>query len=262
METNLEEACNTILLSQLGLEDPEQFGDPNEIRPGTPAARAVALVRSVVREAVAAAGDAAGQSEAKLLVGAALGRTVERLNRACAALWRSGMYAGAGSDRSPLAAAAPPARSRREYSAYLAKLRALAAVVDRTRTSPENFEFDAEAAEEATTLAPVFRFLAGRQHVLRRRLHPSVCQGVIGESIAESSADRGDEAAALYHTIVVGTYLVEEPENWTLRDIPDVLRETVVGLLEDLHHLADAAEMKWGGLLKEADEAYKEVLRE
>src|SRR3954471_4504853 len=136
METDLEETCNTILLAQLGLEDPEQFGDLNDIRPGTPAARAVALVRSVVREAVTGADDAAGEDEAKLLVGAALGRTVERLSRACAALWRSGVYAGAGSDRSPLAAPVPARRSKREYTAYLAKLKELAAVVGRTRTRP------------------------------------------------------------------------------------------------------------------------------
>ena len=76
-------------------------------------------------------------------------------------------------------------------------------------------------------------------------IHPSVCQWGIGDSISEQSADRADEIAGMYHTLVVGTVLPEAPENWTLRDKPEDLRMTLVGMLGDLQHLAVAAEIDW-----------------
>ncbi len=50
--------------------------------------------------------------------------------------------------------------------------------------------------------------------------------------------------------------------NRSVRDDPDELRESLLGLLTDLHFLADKAEISWSGMLAMAQREYEEIGRD
>ena len=76
--------------------------------------------------------------------------------------------------------------------------------------------------------------------------------------MGELRADLADKALCYFATELLGTYCELE----TVRDDPDELRESLLGLLTDLHFLADKAEINWSGMLAMAQREYEEIGRD
>lgn len=255
METSV--AIRQILLAQLALEDPAGHGDGPKVQAGQPARPLVELIDRLVDETFDMLGDA-NAKQSRLAVAAVIGRSAQTLGRAATALWKSTVLEEIAPDLSPLISAPEQGDVGQAYANYLASLKQLADVLGQTRLNPMDLPITEGAAQETESLAPVFAFLSERRFQLRRLIHAVANQQMIGSSCAEMGADRGDQIAALYHTTVLGVELPEEPENWTLRDKPEYLRQTLVSLISDLRQLADATEIGWKALLTDVRASYEE----
>jgi hypothetical protein len=107
---------------------------------------------------------------------------------------------------------------------------------------------------EMETLPDLFASLAARRAALRQQIHPWACK----PTAETPNADRADQVLSLFQTIVLRIGLPEVPENWTLRDKPEILRQTLVMLLRDMKQLAHTDKLDWDEVLAQAEQAYQD----
>jgi hypothetical protein len=247
-----------ILFAQLALEDPVRYATVVS-EPAAKLAQPVTdLIRRVVTDTLSQVDDAdsADESMAPRNVAAALADVAETLRRAASALWMSAAYGQMGKEGSLITP--PSATTRTQHRSYLDALEKFATLLGRSKLDPRDLPATKGTARELKYLPTVFGFLGHRRSELRGLVHASASQNFLAASLAEMGASRGDEIASLYHTIVLGVELPEEVENWTLRDKPEYLKDTLRAMLSDVHHLVDAAEMDWDDVLAEAQSSYQE----
>jgi len=256
-ETMKSEKIIEILLAQLALEDPTQCVEARD-NSRNDNSYVATLMRRIVREACAAVDDDTDEDAVRKEVCQRLSRTADLLGHAASALWQAMVIKRAGVEMSPLLHVFDSKGVTAGYKSYLAALKRFAAVIARIGIDPMRIPAMNEFAQELEALPDVFAFLVERRFQLRKFIHPTALRINKGSTLNDTGADRGDQISVFYHIFVGGACLCEAPENWTLRDKPEELRQTLSALLSDLHHYVDAAEIGWKSILTDAQREYAE----
>ena len=159
----------------------------------------------------------------------------------------------------PVASESLPARSQKDldklmmgYKTILKEMNELLLPWENSNLEEDDIPAGNALLDELQLFPRVFEFMACRRSTLRSHLY-----GGRGLRVGSQGADRADEVLGMYHTLVVRVDLPEAPENWTLRNKPDVLKEYLSGLVEDLMHLAKEENISWREIMRVARESYQ-----
>jgi hypothetical protein len=260
---NVSEIMN-VLIGQLASDNPGVFEDSLIPTSDQPAPPLINLIRHVVADAVESVDDDAALvgTALEMRVWQALTHSVSLLGRASAALMLAATARRANETARPRLpiATVMSADVTDHVAQYLISLRHVATTLARHPLDPMHLPVTMQIVEELDLLPPVFAFLAQRRCKLRTQIHPNTAQYGLGQPLSDYGADRADAALSYYTTVLLGIELSEEPENWSLRDQPDMLRQSMKDILCDLHHLANAAEIIWKEILAEGERSYREEL--
>jgi hypothetical protein len=169
---SVKDQVQAVAYAQLGVENPQVYGDLSSRSPDAPADAVVRLINRLIDETVDELDAQTPAHEAEATVSAALAQAANTLRHVASALFNSAVAKANCFTMVLGVRPSTPANATEEYSRYVKALRRFAKIITDLSVRAEAMPPAVDGARELAVLPGVFQFLFERRESLRRQYYP------------------------------------------------------------------------------------------